>query len=183
MEDATPVGDAAARLAALEPRCTTEQALAFFDELPTVAPEAIGGRWAGRELDTRHPWNGLLSASGWYGKQFDGPDAVHPLLFRTPKGTLFPLNPAWIPLRLVGRVPPAAVSAARRLLDLARPLLQTHEPKARLRSVEYRGRVSAAMIYDQLPIVDVLRRVDDTTLLGLMDTRATAQPFFFVLNR
>ncbi len=81
--------EAAARLAMLEPRCTTEQALAFFDALPSVSAEDISGRWAGRELETGHPWDGLLTASGWYGKQFDSPEAVHPLLFQTPKGTLF----------------------------------------------------------------------------------------------
>ena len=39
------------------------------------------------------------------------------------------------------------------------------------------------MIYDQLPIIDVFRRIDGTTLLGLMDMRALPQPYFFVLTR
>jgi len=174
----------AARLAALEPRCTTDQALAFFDALPAVSIDDIRGRWAGRELTTGHPWDGLLTASGWYGKQFDSPDAVHPLLFRTPKGTLFPVDPARIPLRLAGRVPAAAVSAGRRLLlDVSTPLLRARGPKARLRDLQHRGKVGAAMIYDQLPIIDVFRRIDGTTLLGLMDMRALPQPYFFVLTR
>lgn len=54
------------RLAELEPRGSTTEALAFFDSLPA------------------------LSASGWYGKQFDGVDAVHPLLFEAPSGDLTP---------------------------------------------------------------------------------------------
>jgi hypothetical protein len=174
--------EAAVRLAALKPRCTTDQALEFFDALPTVSVDDIRGRWAGRELETRHPWDGLLTASGWYGKQFDSPEAVHPLLFQTPNGTLFPVNPARIPLNLAGRVPLAAASAARRLLDVTMPLLRAHGPKARLRNLEHRGKVSAAMVYDQLPIIDVFRRIDDTTLLGLMDMRAAAQPYFFVLT-
>ena len=175
--------EAAARLATLEPRCTTEQALAFFDALPSVSAEDIRGRWAGSELETGHPWDGLLTASGWYGKQFDSPEAVHPLLFQTPKGTLFPVNPARIPLSLAGRVPIPAISAARRLLDVAIPLLRAHEPKARLRNLEHRGTVTAAMIYDQLPIIDVFRRIDDTILLGIMDMRAVPRPYFFVLTR
>jgi hypothetical protein len=178
----SPMTEAAVRLAALEPRCTTHQALEFFDALPTVSANDIRGRWAGRELKTRHPWDGLLTASGWYGKQFDSPEAVHPLLFQTPNGTLFPVNPARIPLNLAGRVPLAAVSAARRLLDVTLPLLRAHEPKARLRNLEHRGKVSAAMLYDQLPIIDVFRRIDDMTLLGLMDMRAAARPYFFVLT-
>lgn len=176
------MGEAAARLATLEPRCTTDQALEFFDALPTVSADEIRGRWAGRELPTRHPWDGLLTASGWYGKQFDSPEAVHPLLFQTPKGTLFPVDPARLQLSLAGRVPMVAVSTTRRLLDVARPLLRAHEPKARLRNLEHRGKVTGAMIYDQLPIIDVFRRIDAITLLGLMDMRALAQPYFFVLT-
>ena len=174
--------DPAARLATLEPRCTTEQALELFDALPTVATDDIGGRWAGRELRTGHPWDGLLTASGWYGKQIDSPEAVHPLLFRTPGGTLFPVDPARVPLSLAGRVPVTAVSVARRLLDVATPLVRAHKPGARLRNLEHRGQFTAAMIYDRLPIIDVFRRVDDTTLLGSMDVRGVAQPYFFVLT-
>jgi hypothetical protein len=39
------------------------------------------------------------------------------------------------------------------------------------------------MIYDSLPINDIFRKVDDHTVLGVMDVRFTPQPFFFVLRR
>ena len=42
---------------------------------------------------------------------------------------------------------------------------------------EYRGVVSATMIYDSLPIIDIFRKVDDDTVLGAMDLRFTPQPF------
>ena len=171
------------RLAALEPRCGADQALSFFDDLPTVPVDELTGRWAGRELATGHPWDGLLAASGWYGKQFDSTESVHPLLFRTPKGRIYPVDPGRIPLSLVGRVPTAAASAVRRLLGVLEPALRARGPRARLRNLEHRGKVSAAMIYDQRPIIDVFRRVDDDTLLGLMDFRAVPLPYFFVLAR
>jgi hypothetical protein len=177
------MSDTGAWLTRLAARCSTDEALEFFDALPTVAADEIRGRWRGRELPTGHPWDGLLTASGWYGKQFDGPDAVHPLLFRTPKGTLFAVDPARIPVGLVGRLPVAGVSAGRRLLDVAVPLLRAGGPRARLRNLEHRGKVSAAMIYDRQPIIDVFRRVDDVTLLGVMDLRGMSQPYFFVLTR
>ena len=41
---------------------------------------------------------------------------------------------------------------------------------------------SAAMLY-YLPIVDVFRRLDAHTLLGVMDARGISQPFFFTLRR
>ena len=66
---------------------------------------------------------------------------------------------------------------------LALPLWITHHPQARLRVVEHRGVSSAAMLYDHLPIVDVFRRLDEHTLLGVMDARGISQPFFFTLRR
>ena len=72
---------------------------------------------------------------------------------------------------------------ARRLSRAFRVVLQTEEPKARLRMTEYRGVVSATMIYDSLPINDIFRKVDDDTVLGVMDMRFTSQPVFFLLRR
>ena len=66
---------------------------------------------------------------------------------------------------------------------LALPLWITHHPQARLRVVEHRGVSSAAMLYDHLPIVDVFRRLDAQTLLGVMDARGISHPFFFTLRR
>jgi hypothetical protein len=39
------------------------------------------------------------------------------------------------------------------------------------------------MLYDHQPIVDVFRRLDQERLLGVMDCKGMAQPFFFVLRR
>ncbi len=53
------------------------------------------GTWHGAELPTGHPLDGLLTASGWWGKQFVDAETVHPLLFPTADGTaLWALNPA-----------------------------------------------------------------------------------------
>jgi hypothetical protein len=62
-------------------------------------------------------------------------------------------------------------------------LLKTEESKARIRMMEHRGKVSATMIYDYLPINDVFRKVDNNTVLGLMDYKPIPQPFFFKLTR
>jgi Domain of unknown function (DUF4334) len=71
----------------------------------------------------------------------------------------------------------------RASFDVVRPLLYTHRPKARLRVLEHRGVATAAMVYDALPIIDVFRRVDPDTQLGLMDLRGLPAPFFFLLER
>ncbi|MEU7764631.1 DUF4334 domain-containing protein [Nocardia sp. NPDC049190] len=162
---------------------TAEEAWALFDRLPAVRIDEITtGRWRGDELHTGHPFDGVLVASGWYGKQFDGPDSVHPLLF-TAGGTVFAVDPRRVPLTLAGRVPLSGVRVARRLLAYVRPALRAHRPAARLRHVEYRGVTSTAMVYDHLPIIDHFRRADEHTVLGVMDMRGITQPYFFLLHR
>ena len=49
--------------------------------------------------------------------------------------------------------------------------------------MDYRGKVSATMVYDYLPINDAFRKVNDDTVLGVMDLKNSSQPFFFILKR
>ncbi|MEV0099671.1 DUF4334 domain-containing protein [Nocardia sp. NPDC050789] len=177
--------DGAARLETLMTvAATAAQAWELFDSLPGVAVDEITtGRWRGAEVGTGHPWDGMLVETGWYGKQFDNADSVQPLLFRAPDGEIFPVDPRRVPLFLAGKVPVTALSPVRRSLGVLRPMLRTATPKARLRNLEFRGKSSAAMIYDHLPIVDVFRRVGADTLLGVMDMRGLDEPYFFVLHR
>ncbi|GAA5053944.1 DUF4334 domain-containing protein [Nocardia callitridis] len=162
---------------------TREEAEALFDGLPAVRAEEITtGRWRGYEVDTGHPMGGTLSASGWYGKQFDDVNTVHPLLFAS-GSKIFPIDPRRVPLGLADRIPLGALRAVRRGLPVFGPALRTRKPTARLRDIEFRGATSAAMVYDHLPIIDHFRRADERTLLGLMDLRGMSQPYFFALRR
>ncbi len=144
------------------------------------------GSWAGTGFPTGHRLDGLLETVGWQGKRFENEELVHPLVFADSRGE-FSVDPAWLPARLlphagvltsgaVGRV--ASAGSRRGLLRVA----ATRRPGARLRRVEHRGVVSAAMVYDALPIIDHFRRLDEVTLLGLMDARGL-EPFFFQLRR
>ena len=49
--------------------------------------------------------------------------------------------------------------------------------------MQYRGKCSATMIYDSVPINDVFRKIDSDTVLGLMDLKGMRAPFFFLLQR
>jgi hypothetical protein len=165
---------------------TTDDALTMFDAAAAVEPTFMIGTWHGAELPTGHPLDGLLAASGWWGKQFNDGESVHPLLFPTADGSaLWALNPllAFSSLGLVTKVPPLRNRNYAGLITRMKPLLGTTTPKARLRSTQYRGVESATMIYDQLPINDVFRRLDDDTVVGAMDLRGSTAPYFFVLVR
>lgn len=172
----------------LAPPLTTADALARFDQLDAVDEAFMLGRWRGAGLATGHPMDGLLEAYHWWGKHFESAEVVHPLLFEGRDGRPLAVNPALLGagLSLVGRVPlprsPGLANVFQTLMGVP-GLLRTARPRARLRMMVHRGRASATMVYDQWPILDVFRRIDDDTVLGLMDARALAQPFFFLLRR
>jgi hypothetical protein len=160
------------------------EALAWFDRLPTVRTRELLGRWRGSGLPTGSRLDGLLEAYGWYGKEFLGPESVHPLLFRGRDGRPRPVDPELIPLWLLrDHAGLARLWPVRTAFGRVRPLLYTNRPKARLRTVEHRGVTTAAMVYDGLPIIDVFRRVGPDVVVGAMDMRSLPSPFFFLLER
>jgi len=173
-----------ARLTEIERGATAEAAMVLFDSLPAVQLETMFGSWRGSDLKIGHPLEGLLERLGWHGKRFDGPEDVHPLVFAKPGDELFSVNPSMIPISLVIRH--AALfrrPAVSRLLKTFLGVLRTNKPQARLRITEFRGVLTATMIYDTLPINDIFRMVNQDTLVGVMDLRGAAEPFMFVLRR
>jgi hypothetical protein len=180
VDDATATGE----LTALAAGTSTAAALAFFDRCAPVDAAALTGRWRGSGLPTGHPFDGLLEAYGWYGKEVLDPETVHPLLFRDGHGRPRPVDPAHAPLAVLRSAPGLArTPIARAGFAVVRPLRVTRRPAARVRRVEHRGAVTAALVYDRLPVVDVLRRVAAGTLIGVMDLRGMPRPFFFTLRR
>lgn len=175
----------AARLASFEAAGgTTADVLALFDSLPPVSVEAILGQWRGTGLASGHRWDGLLERFGWYGKAFDGAEDVQPLLCKGRGGEIFAVNSAFVPIGLVNRhIGLFHTRFAAAVFALAGRVAATGRQTARLRMMEFRGVVTATMIYDSLPIQDVFRAAASDTLLGVMDLRGLAQPFFFVLRR
>jgi hypothetical protein len=168
------------------PPTTAAAALEIFDAAPAVEPDFMVGTWHGAEVPTGHPMDGLLAASGWWGKQFVDAETVHPLLFPDVSGeTLWPLNPvlAFSGAGLATKLPLLNRISVAKPIAALRPLLRARSAKARLRTTRYRGIDTATMIYDQLPINDVFRRLSDAAVLGAMDLRGETQPYFFVLRR
>jgi hypothetical protein len=54
---------------------------------------------------------------------------------------------------------------------------------ARLRELRFRGTVSAAMLYDERPLIDHFRRVTDDIVIGLADEKSKPATYFFHLTR
>eukprot|EP00667_Euglena_gracilis_P018945 EG_transcript_20222 len=162
-----------------------KDALAIYDALEPVTVPFMLGSWAGAAFPTGHHLDGMLASYQWRGKRFDAADAAHPLVFVTPEGQPVTANPLLVmPGVFVVKWLPALNSPATgRLFQYLLPLLTTRQPGATLREVEYRGQRTVAMVYDALPIRDVFHRVDDSTVLAVMDLNGAADPYFFVLRR
>jgi hypothetical protein len=157
------------------------EAEALFLSLGSVPVERLTGFWRGRSVETGHSVDELLRASGWIGKEFLSAEDVHPLVLEGAFGR-YRMNPGRVPLRIARRLGLARWPGMREVVRGVGPLLATKAPRARLRMVEDRGTVTAAMIYDQRPIIDVFRAVDADTVMGRMDERGES-PAFFVLSR
>ena len=159
------------------------EAFEFFDSLETVETKEMWGLWKGEEIQTGHPFEGMLTAANWYGKKFVDEEHVYPLIFEKGNGNLFAGNPGVMPLSLpLEKIPNKIMSPAMKIF---RPFFNTKKSAARLRQVEFRGKVSSAMIYDQKSIIDVFRKVDDDTLFGVMDikNRPNDKSYFFILRK
>ena len=162
---------------------TTAEALDLFDSLDAVSLDFMYGRWKGAGFHTGHPMDGLLEVANWYGKEFVSPDCVHPLLFSDGNHNVFKVSPDPLLIKLALRLPIPTGNTFKPFFTLFNPLLKTEDSQARLRMMKHRGKLSATMIYDHLPIHDHFRRGDDNTVMGLMDYKASPQPFFFLLHR
>ena len=162
---------------------TTEEALKLYDSLESVDLDFMMGRWQGKGLNTNHPMDGILEMSNWYGKEFIDPETVHPLLFSNGKGEIFKVNPNPTAMDLIMKMPIPNNPSLKPLFIALNSIFKTEKSQARLRMMESRGKVTATMIYDYLPINDSFRKIDDNRVLGIMDYKKIKQPFFFVLTR
>jgi hypothetical protein len=174
--------DQLTELQAAEP-VSLETALAFFDRLEPVDLDFMLGRWQGAEFSTNHPMDGLLKLANWYGKEFVSPDCVHPLLMRNGRQQVYKMSPNPLMFKLTQHISLPRGRGWQSIYTWFNTLSKTEASQARLRLTDYRGKVSATMIYDALPIHDIFRKVDDSTVFGLMDYKHSERPFFFLLRR
>ena len=160
-----------------------QDAITYFDSLdPIDSKDMIGYDWRGEGIDTDHPMDGMLEASRWWGKAFKGENDVHPLIHKGVFAKKFSVNPGLLPLKLATYLPLRDLITPV-MFPLISPLISTRRPKARLRMLAFRGKLSAAMCYDQKPINDCFRKIDEDSVMGWMDFKSMEQPYFFKLFR
>jgi Domain of unknown function (DUF4334)/GXWXG protein len=162
---------------------TFADAEALFDRLDPIPVDFMLGEWWGREVSTGHNMDGALELARWYGKTFLDEDNVHPLVHLDGNGQKYFADPGKMPMGPRMKTPRYPQWLLPGLRWGMKAYMQTRKSRARLRMTAYRGKVSATMCYDQLPIHDVFRKLDDDNVLGFMDMKRMTRPYVFTLAR
>ncbi|PST20595.1 DUF4334 domain-containing protein [Mesorhizobium plurifarium] len=187
MRDATPNPGGAPSSAGnekVDPVIAQQTVLEEFRSLPSLEPREIVGLWRGRGIPSGHPFDGVLENLGWFGKRFTSDMRADALLFWSGKRRLIAIDPATIPLRLalrfhwVGRM-----CIARNLFSHLQRGFSAKGPVASVRTMPFGGAAGAAMLYDNQPIVDYFRRIDQHRIMGAMTIRGDERIYFFELER
>jgi hypothetical protein len=160
------------------------EAFDYFDRLGVASIIELAGLWQGHGIASGHPLDGVLENLGWYGKRFTADLKADALLFALGPHRLVAIDPGMIPLKLALRCHRfGRTRAARGLFSYLQKLGRAKGPVASLRSMSFRDKTSAAMVYDRQPIIDHFRRIDDDRLLGVMAVEGDGRHYFFVLTR
>ncbi|KAL5043026.1 hypothetical protein BDW71DRAFT_210624 [Aspergillus fruticulosus] len=138
----------------------------LFNSLPPLSVSDLLGSWHGTCALTNHPGIAALKAARWVGKDFHSTEDVDPIISLDPS---LPYPPGH------------RASEDKREGRVVNSLMG----KARIREVKYNNVVSASMVYNDKPIIDYFRRVDERTVMGVMDAAGTVEdhPLYFVLER
>ena len=131
---------------------------ALWADLACLPAEEMLGAWRGGDFATGHPAGALLEKISWHGKRFDSLLDGHPLICRGEDGELYS-NTTY------------AGGGHSSLWEVA-----------------FRGESTATMVYDAMAVFDHFKKVDDDTVLGIMNGKleaafGTADHYYFWLER
>lgn len=130
----------------------------LWADLAPVGVDEILGRWTGGDFATGHVISKVLTKARWHGKWFDSALDVTPIVCRDDAG------------QLVANSAAAGGGAAS------------------LWPVGFRGEVTATMVYDNVPVFDHFKKLDDHTLMGIMNGKleqlyGITELYYFWLER
>ncbi len=116
----------------------------LWADLTPVTVEEILGPWRGGDFSTGHIASTVLEQVRWHGKTFISALDAKPLICRDDEGELYS------------------------------NLKAGGDGEASLWQVEFRGETTATMVYDRKPVFDHFKKVDDATLMGIMNGKLQA---------
>lgn len=157
---------------------------AWFHTLGPVEPVEMVGLWRGAGIPSGHPLDGVLENLRWFGKRFHPDMRADALLFQWRPGRLVAIDPRFVPITLAIRLSSLGRTAfGRGLFSYFQKAFRAQGTTAALDIRTLDQIASAAMVYNEQPIVDHFRRVSDDTLAGMMCVRGDERRFFFKLTK
>jgi Domain of unknown function (DUF4334)/GXWXG protein len=127
----------------------------YWSSLQPATLDGMLGEWKGGAFNTGHKLNAALEEARWFGKTFNSPADVKPLICLDDDGNKF-------------------------------SNVELGNGEATLWMEEFRGEVTATMVYDGQPTHDHFKRIDDNAVLGLMNGKFAlkgGRPAYFYLER
>jgi Domain of unknown function (DUF4334)/GXWXG protein len=127
----------------------------YWASLQPATLDGMLGEWKGGAFNTGHKLNAALEEARWFGKTFNSPADVKPLICLDDDGNKF-------------------------------SNVELGNGEATLWMEEFRGEVTATMVYDGQPTHDHFKRIDDNAVLGLMNGKFAlkgGRPAYFYLER
>jgi hypothetical protein len=156
----------------------------WFQALQPLRPEEIVGLWRGVGIPSDHPLDGVLENLQWFGKRFHADLRADALLFQWRPGRLVAINPAYLPIAMVIRFASFGRTAiARNWFSHLQKVVRARAPTATLMPRMTDFGETAAMIYDNQPITDYLRRIDEREIAGMMCVAGDDRRYFFRLRK
>jgi hypothetical protein len=157
---------------------------AWFQSLEPVKPVEMVGLWRGAGVPSGHPLDGVLENLRWFGKRFHPDMRADALLFQWHPARLVAIDPRFVPIGLAIKLAPFGRTAlAQTTFSYFHKVFRARGTTAALEVRTFEHIASAAMVYNEQPIVDHFRRVDENTLAGMMCVRDDERRFFFKLTK
>jgi hypothetical protein len=146
-----------------------------FCDLKPILPEQLIGKWDGFVLGTRHPFESELEKFNWFGHTFDATKDVAPLFVAR--------NGKRVPYEDWGRASVSLLSGPVYGNGIYEALANLFP--AQLHEIKYQDAVSAALIYDDHPVIVYYRAVRPNIVAGIMESKkfGRSRKFYFYLKR
>ena len=149
---------------------------ALFDTMKPVETAFMKGEWDGGAFETGHQTCKWVVDTKFAGKRFNSDRDVEPVFVWSAGGQKEFYKP--------NGYAQASKGPQSRLATHCVEVQADSSKVGQLREVRYRGKVTATLVYDSLPIMDYFLKVDENTVIAAADNKNKPEgTFFFWLRR
>lgn len=151
----------------------------YFENLEMVNFNELKGIWKGYEISTTHAMSGALSKINWEGKEFVSKDEVYPLVMKI-NNRFLKVNPRFLPINKM-TIKLVNIKVLRLFIPYYYKLIKSNRPHATIESYDVNNINTCSIVYNDLQIIDVLKKIDQNMIIGQMNTPYFEEKYYFLL--